>query len=64
MKKPHGNTGNKYAAKTNKLDAGYSGRCTKADKDKWVNFAQSRGMTLQQLMTVSTDYYITTHDEA
>lgn len=58
MKKQHGNTGNQYAAKSNKLDAVYAGRCTKENKAKWVNFAQSRGLSLQQLMTIAVDDYI------
>lgn len=56
--KKHGNAGNKNAVKESKLDAGYAGRCTKEDKARWVNFAQSRGMSLQQLMTISADSYI------
>lgn len=59
--KKHGNTGNQYAAKGDKLSASYSGRCGMSKKNKWVSFAQSNGMSLQELMTKATDEYIKNH---
>lgn len=34
--KQHGNTGKRNAAKAEVLDAGFSGRCFKHEKEEWV----------------------------
>lgn len=51
--KKHGNTGKQNAKKDNPLETGFSGRCLKSDKAKWVKKAQNEKVKLSQWM-VST----------
>lgn len=53
--KKHGMTGKRNAAKLNRLDSCYSGRCSREDKALWVKTAQSRGIKLNDLFKIALD---------
>lgn len=45
-KKQTGYFGNKNAKKTEKNDAGFSGRCLSKDKEEWTKKAKEEGLSL------------------
>lgn len=57
MKKKGGQIGNQNAKVEEPMTAGFSGRCTINDKNKWVKQAQKEKLKLAQLITrVVNDY--------
>lgn len=53
MKKQHGNTGKRNAAKEVTLDSSFAGRCFRSDKAKWVKAANAKGMKLKDFIIES-----------